>query len=121
MKYDRPPLKSRQLPGENHATPALGHHSLALLAANRLGFLGRVCLLFSKRGLQPESLHYHCVSHQNLLAIHLEVRCHREHLDLITRDLHRLIDLISLNHHEVGEDATTNVQGKNHGTRTFLR
>lgn len=95
------PLTERQ----NQAPPALpeseslsGDHLLSLTVRPELAILGRISLVFSRRGLRVREFNYFEAGLHGKLTGQVKIRFkgNPAQLDSVTRDLSRIVDIINV-------------------------
>lgn len=71
-------------------------HTLAVLVENSPGVLARVAGLFSRRGFNIESLAVGKTDVPSISRITIVVDCNEKTLEQVTKQLHKLIDVIKI-------------------------
>ena len=75
--------------------------------SNNFGVINRITSLFNSRGFSIEGLISSATEVENIYKIHIEVKYEQNIVDLIVRDIDKLIDVISVEEIDLGTAITT--------------
>ena len=72
-------------------------YELNVLAANKIGLLGRISLVFSRRGFSISSLQFKQLSDKRLAEVHVKFTADSEQFNQVKNDINKIIDVIQIN------------------------
>ncbi len=95
-------LDDLQIPGSTHTGR---RHILSILVENKPGVLARIAGLFSRRGFNIDTLAVGPTDDERISRITLTVDGARHPIDQVTKQLHKLVNVLKIRDLEPGETA----------------